>query len=164
MMRCLIAPEKPSELHVALDLALNFSVGALELRAGLGTVDLARGLRLGRCLGLRRALGARRGGGGIGSLLTSWHLYALIALAGTGTVVQQYSFHAGPLTHSLPAMTIAEPILAFGMSYWVLGEKFSVSSAAGWAVMATALAVMILATIVLARVPVGPRPAQSAAK
>ena len=102
--------------------------------------------------------------GGIGSLLTSWHLYALIALAGTGTVVQQYSFHAGPLTHSLPAMTIAEPILAFGMSYWVLGEKFSVSSAAGWAVMATALAVMILATIVLARVPVGPRPAQSSVK
>ena len=88
--------------------------------------------------------------------LGSWELYALIALAAGGTVIQQYSFHAGALAHSLPAMTIMEPIVAFGLGYWVLGEKFQVSSAAGWCVMAGSLLVMIVATIVLSRVPVNP--------
>ena len=88
--------------------------------------------------------------------LGSWELYALIALAAGGTVIQQYSFHAGALAHSLPAMTIMEPIVAFGLGYWVLGEKFQVSSAAGWCVMAGSLLVMIVGTIVLSRVPVNP--------
>lgn len=90
---------------------------------------------------------------GVRALLGQWPLYALVALAATGTVVQQYSFHAGPLAHSLPAMTIIEPIVAFGLGYVVLGEEFQIHSAAGWTVMAAALAVMVAATIVLSRVP-----------
>ncbi|WP_293771978.1 DMT family transporter [uncultured Corynebacterium sp.] len=92
---------------------------------------------------------------GVGAALLSWQLYALILLAGTGTVVQQYSFNAGSLSSSLPAMTIMEPIVAFGLGYWVLGEQFQVSSALGWSVMGGALVVMVVATIVLSRVPVG---------
>lgn len=86
--------------------------------------------------------------------LMSWQLYALIGLAGMGTVVQQYSFNAGELASSLPAMTIFEPICAFGLGYWVLGEQFNVKSALGWLFMSLALATMIVATVVLSRAPV----------
>ncbi|WP_165241356.1 DMT family transporter [Corynebacterium lizhenjunii] len=88
------------------------------------------------------------------SVAGNWKLWLLITLAAAGTVVQQYSFHAGPLEHSLPAMTIVEPVVAFGLGYWVLGEQFQVSSAAGWALMAAALAAMAVATVVLSRSPV----------
>lgn len=99
---------------------------------------------------------------GIAALLASWELYALIGLAASGTVIQQYSFHAGALAHSLPAMTIMEPIVAFGLGYWVLGEKFQVESVAGWCVMGASLIIMIAATIVLSRVPVNPGSTQRA--
>lgn len=95
---------------------------------------------------------------GVVALLTSWELYGLIISAGTGTVVQQYSFHSGPLKHSLPAMTIIEPIVAFFLGYAVLGEKFQVSSLGGWIVMAAALAVMIAGTVILSQQPVGTSP------
>ncbi|MDO5031836.1 DMT family transporter [Corynebacterium sp.] len=92
---------------------------------------------------------------GLLAMLGSWQFWVLVILAGTGTVVQQYSFHAGALKHSLPAMTIMEPIVAFGLGYWVLGEQFQVSSLAGWTVMGISLAIMITATFVLSRLPVG---------
>lgn len=91
---------------------------------------------------------------GVAAMLGSWELYTLIGLAGGGTVIQQYSFHAGALAHSLPAMTIMEPIVAFGLGYWVLGEKFQVNSSVGWCVMGGSLAIMVIATVVLSRLPV----------
>lgn len=94
---------------------------------------------------------------GLSVLVGSWQFYGLIGLALTGTVVQQYSFNAGPLAQSLPAMTIFEPIVAFGLGYMVLGEKFLIDSTAGWLVMVAALGVMIAATIILSRNPVSQR-------
>ena len=81
---------------------------------------------------------------GLSVLVGSWQFYGLIGLALTGTVVQQYSFNAGPLAQSLPAMTIFEPIVAFGLGYMVLGEKFLIDSTAGWLVMVAALGVCVL--------------------
>lgn len=95
---------------------------------------------------------------GLVTLLGSWQLYGLILAAGTGTVVQQYSFHAGPLKQSLPAMTIVEPIVAFSLGYLILGEHFQVSTAAGWAGMGAALVIMCAATVVLSQRPVGSSP------
>lgn len=95
---------------------------------------------------------------GLGSLLGDWTLYALILSAGTGTVVQQYSFHAGPLKHSLPAMTIVEPIVAFSLGYAVLSEKFQVTSIGGWVLMGAALLAMVTATSFLAQQPVNASP------
>ncbi|WKD58545.1 hypothetical protein CCASP_00580 [Corynebacterium caspium DSM 44850] len=84
-------------------------------------------------------------------LLSGWETYALIAGAILGTITQQYSFNAGALKNSLPAMTITEPIVAFALGYAVLGEKFQVNSFAGWATMALALLAMVVATVVLSR-------------
>ncbi|AZA14594.1 DMT family transporter [Corynebacterium choanae] len=87
---------------------------------------------------------------GISELLASWELWALIAGAVIGTVVQQSSFSAGALKHSLPAMTIVEPIVAFGLGYAVLGESFAVQGI-GWLVLFAALATMVVAAILLSR-------------
>ncbi|AGP31764.1 DMT family transporter [Corynebacterium terpenotabidum] len=83
-------------------------------------------------------------------LLISWELYGLLACAAIGTGVQQLSFNAGALKNSLPAMTIAEPIVAFVLGYLLLGEKFQVYGL-GWLAMAAALAVMIVGTVILSR-------------
>ncbi|RNE49081.1 DMT family transporter [Corynebacterium alimapuense] len=85
------------------------------------------------------------------AIFTAWESYALILGATLGTIVQQYSFNAGALKNSLPAMTIAEPIVAFTLGYLVLGEKFQVDTIIGWAFMALALITMIISTVVLSR-------------
>lgn len=89
--------------------------------------------------------------GGLWALLLNWELYGLVLGAALGTVVQQYSFNAGALRTSLPAMTIIEPIVAFALGYAVLGEQFRVTSLTGWAAMGAALLAMAVATAVLAR-------------
>ena len=86
---------------------------------------------------------------GLIGLLTSWPFYTLVIAAGAGTILQQYSFHAGPLKHSLPAMKIIEPLIAFTLGYVVLQEQFQVNSVFGWTVMALAVATMVFATVVL---------------
>lgn len=88
--------------------------------------------------------------GGIQGGLMAWQTYALIIGAIIGTAVQQASFSAGSLNHSLPAMTITEPIVAFGLSYAVLGERFQVHGI-GWVVLLLAMGVMIISTIQLSR-------------
>ena len=95
---------------------------------------------------------------GISGLLTSWPFYTLIIAAGSGTVLQQYSFHAGPLKHSLPAMKIIEPLIAFTLGYAVLSEQFQVHTFFGWTVMAFAVATMVFATIVLSQKPMSTLP------
>ncbi|HKM24915.1 MAG TPA: hypothetical protein VJY40_04670, partial [Corynebacterium sp.] len=57
----------------------------------------------------------------------------------------------GALKNSLPAMTIAEPVVAFSLGYLVLGEKFQVSTISGWLFMAVAFVAMLAATVVLSR-------------
>ncbi|MCS5478278.1 DMT family transporter [Corynebacterium sp. YIM 101645] len=93
--------------------------------------------------------------GGVSAVLTNWETYGLILGATLGTIVQQYSFNAGALKNSLPAMTITEPIVAFSLGYLVLGEKFQVDSFTGWSFMGLALLAMIISTVVLSRKGVG---------
>lgn len=91
---------------------------------------------------------------GMEGLVTGWELYALLALAGIGTAVQQLSFNAGALKNSLPAMTIVEPLVAFSLGYAVLGERFQVTTSVGWFSMCVALTVMVGATVALSRMSV----------
>lgn len=93
--------------------------------------------------------------GSVMGLLTNWETYGLILGATLGTIVQQYSFNAGALKNSLPAMTITEPIVAFSLGYAVLGERFQVTTALGWSLMGVALLAMIASTVALSRRGVG---------
>ncbi|MEJ4099062.1 DMT family transporter [Corynebacterium mastitidis] len=93
--------------------------------------------------------------GSVMGLLTNWETYGLILGATLGTIVQQYSFNAGALKNSLPAMTITEPIVAFSLGYAVLGERFQVTTPLGWTLMGLALLAMIASTVALSRRGVG---------
>ncbi len=93
--------------------------------------------------------------GGPLALIFNWEGYALVLGATLGTIVQQYSFNAGALKNSLPAMTITEPIVAFTLGYAVLGEQFRVESPTGWFFMGLALLAMIFSTVILSRKGVG---------
>lgn len=89
--------------------------------------------------------------GGIVELVTTWPLYALIAAAVVGTIVQQYAFAAGDLSRSLPAMKIFEPLLAYSLGMTLLGETFTVTTVWGWVLMALAVVAMFVATFFLSR-------------
>lgn len=89
--------------------------------------------------------------GGIPEMVTTWPLYALLGAAIVGTIVQQYAFSAGDLSQSLPAMKIFEPLLAYTLGMTLLGEKFTVTTVWGWALMALAVAAMFVSTYFLSR-------------
>ncbi|MDI3314429.1 MAG: DMT family transporter [Mycobacterium sp.] len=74
-----------------------------------------------------------------------WALAALI-----GAVFQQSAFRASALTASLPAMTVAEPVVASVLGVTVLGETLEVSGPEMVA-LAAAVVVVIVATAALAR-------------
>ncbi len=115
-----------------------------------------RGLLLGMVVGinygfvavLSKAVVDQYHNNGLFGLLISWDLYLLIGGAIVGTILQQYAFNAGALRRSLPAMTTAEPLVAFGLGYLVLGEKFNVYGF-NWFIMIAALIAMVLSTFAL---------------
>ncbi|WIM71139.1 DMT family transporter [Corynebacterium suedekumii] len=84
-------------------------------------------------------------------LLTNWEVYGLTLAATLGTWVQQNAFNAGALRNSLPAMKIAEPIVAFTLGYLVLFERFQVDGWE-WLLFGAAFATMIASTVVLSRI------------
>lgn len=113
----------------------------------LGTVT---GAVMGYLAMLAKTVVDRFAAEGVGGLLVTWEFYGLLVAAVVGTLIQQASFNAGSLKNSLPAMTVAEPLVAFGLGYAILGERFQVEGDQ-WFLMALALAVMVVSTVVLSR-------------
>jgi drug/metabolite transporter (DMT)-like permease len=87
---------------------------------------------------------------GLWALLRTPELYvwALVAIAGTSW--QQSSFRAGALTAALPTMTVVEPRVGSVLGVVVLGETLRPGDA-GWLTLIVAVAVMVVATLALAR-------------
>jgi len=90
------------------------------------------------------------GEGGFGALLRAPELYAWLAVALAGMVFQQASFRAGPLTASLPTMTLAKPVVGWILAITVLSESLRVDDEKLF-VLVVAVAVMIVSTVALAR-------------
>lgn len=67
-----------------------------------------------------------------------------------GTAVQQSSFRAGPVTSSLPTMTVTEPIVGSVLGIVVLGEMLRPDES-GWLTLVVAVVVMVVSTAALAR-------------
>jgi hypothetical protein len=79
------------------------------------------------------------------TLVTSWQLYALLAAGAVGLLLNQLSFQAGPLTASLPAMTVVNPLLAVLLGVIVYDENlrhtpWAIATEAGFLVLFTAAA------------------------
>jgi hypothetical protein len=88
--------------------------------------------------------------GGLGSLLRTPELYAWLAVALAGMVFQQASFRAGPLTASLPTMTLAKPVVGWILAITVLSESLRVDDEKLF-VLVVAVIVMVVSTVALAR-------------
>jgi drug/metabolite transporter (DMT)-like permease len=87
---------------------------------------------------------------GVAALVLTPELYAWALVAVAGTAWQQFSFRAGSLTASLPTMTVTEPVVASVLGVVVLGETLRPGEA-GWLTIVAAVAVMVVATVALAR-------------
>jgi hypothetical protein len=75
------------------------------------------------------------------------------------TAWEQSAFRAGPLTASLPAVTVSEPIVAAVLGVTVLGETLNTNNV-GRIALGVLAAVMAAATVALARsqAAAAPRP------
>ncbi|OBF43157.1 hypothetical protein A5787_14875 [Mycobacterium sp. 852002-50816_SCH5313054-b] len=86
---------------------------------------------------------------GIPALLRLPELYVWAVLAIVATAWEQSAFRAGPLTASLPAVTVAEPVVGSVLGVIVLGETLSTARTSLIA-LGLSVAVMAAATVALA--------------
>lgn len=94
---------------------------------------------------------------GIGAIVTSWQAWGLLVAGVVGVYLQQRAFQVGPLSASLPALTIGEPIAAVFLGITVLDEGLR-AEGVGLALVYCAVAVMLVATIGLSRSRAGEVP------
>lgn len=87
---------------------------------------------------------------GIPALLRAPEIYVWAVLAVAATAWEQSAFRAGPLTASLPAVTVAEPLVGSVLGVTVLGERLT-TDALGLVALGVSVAVMAAATVALAR-------------
>ena len=86
---------------------------------------------------------------GIPALLRTPEVYVWVVLAIGATAWEQSAFRAGPLTASLPAVTVSEPIVGSVLGIAVLGETLNTNTV-GWIAVGVSVAVMAAATVALA--------------
>jgi drug/metabolite transporter (DMT)-like permease len=86
---------------------------------------------------------------GILALLRIPEVYVWAVLAIAATAWEQSAFRAGPLTASLPAVTVSEPIVGSVLGIAVLGETLNTNHV-GWVALGVSAAVMAAATVALA--------------
>ncbi|MGE5694167.1 MAG: DMT family transporter [Candidatus Sericytochromatia bacterium] len=87
---------------------------------------------------------------GVLAVLRTPELYAWALVAIAGTAWQQSSFRAGSMTASLPAMTVAEPVVGSVLGIVVLGETLNTDDI-GWVALGLAIVAIVVATVALAR-------------
>ncbi|QCB51210.1 hypothetical protein E5720_21275 [Rhodococcus sp. PAMC28707] len=89
-------------------------------------------------------------GTGLTEAVTAWQTYALVGCGILGFYLQQRAFQSGPLSASLPAITIGEPFGAAFLGITVLDERVR-DDAFSLVVIAVCATVMIVATVALSR-------------
>lgn len=87
---------------------------------------------------------------GLRAVVSSPEPYIWAAVGVSALVWEQSAYRAGSLAASLPAMTVAEPVVASLLGIVVLDETLRPGER-GWTLLTAALAVLVAATIALAR-------------
>ncbi|HZV25349.1 MAG TPA: DMT family transporter [Acidothermaceae bacterium] len=85
-----------------------------------------------------------------GSILISWQPYVLVVLGGSGLLLNQLAFQAGPFVASLPATATVDPLLSIVVGVLVYDEHIRSGPGAG-TVLAALLLLLGVAAIQLAR-------------
>jgi drug/metabolite transporter (DMT)-like permease len=62
---------------------------------------------------------------GLPTLLTDWPLYALVAMGAASLALTQIAYRAGPLAHSMPALTVSDPAVSIALGILAFGEGLS---------------------------------------
>jgi drug/metabolite transporter (DMT)-like permease len=75
-------------------------------------------------------------------LLTDWPLYALIGAGGVALCLTQMAYRAGPLSKSMPALTVSDPAASVALGVLAFQEKLSASS---WSVACQVLGFLLMA-------------------
>ncbi len=89
-------------------------------------------------------------GQGLGPVLTSWQPYTLVAAGIAGLYLQQRGYQVGPLSASLPAFTVAEPLGAAFIGLTVLDERLR-SGPVGTGFVLVSVIVMCVGAVLLSR-------------
>ena len=89
-------------------------------------------------------------GAGFAATVTSPVPYVLVAVGLAAVTLQQNAYHAGDLRASLPAATVAEPVIAATLGVLVLDEYLD-ADRDHVAVLALAFVALVAATLALAR-------------
>jgi hypothetical protein len=87
---------------------------------------------------------------GLLGLLEHWPVYALLASAVVGSILQQAALQVGPLSISQPLIVVVDPAVAIVLSVWIFDERFNVSTAHK-VVAGVMFCVMALSVTVLSR-------------
>ncbi|MFC9471340.1 DMT family transporter [Nocardia sp. NPDC056952] len=137
-------------LAILLGVVVAAAVAGLTISSRSGQA-LALGLAGGALFGTAAALTDRvvtLFGDGIGAVLGGWQTWTLVAAGLLGVYLQQRAFQAGPLSASLPAATIAEPLAAAFLGLTALDEHLR-TSGPGLVVVGVCVVVMCAATVAL---------------
>lgn len=120
-------------------------------KGGVGgfALGLASGVLYGLVAGALKMTTAAAGGGALG-LLTSWPLYALALVGAWGLAVNQRAYQAAPLAVSLPALTVADPLVGIVFGAIVFGE-YPADSPEAVVLEGLGVAVMTVGVVALAR-------------
>lgn len=62
-------------------------------------------------------------GGGVLGLLTDWPVWALLLLGAGGLLLNQRAYQVAPLSASMPASNVVDPLLAIAFGVVVFGER-----------------------------------------
>ena len=89
---------------------------------------------------------------GVGAVMGSWQLYALLGLGAVGIALSQLAYRTGPLSASLPALNSVNPLASVLIGAVVFDEHFRTGVVPS-GVEALALAVIAVATVALSRPP-----------
>ncbi len=129
-----------------------FSLAGVRWRAArAGLLATAAGVIYGLTAALAKTT-AHLLGVGIGDVLRSWELWALIPAGLLGMVVCQSAFQAGPLRASLPALTAVDPVVSILIGILAFHEHVS-QDALRVVLEAAGTAVMVAGVVVLGRSP-----------
>jgi drug/metabolite transporter (DMT)-like permease len=89
-------------------------------------------------------------GRGLVALVTSWPVYVLVVLGATGFLLNQRSYHAAPLSRSLPVSNTLNPVVALVFGVVGFGER-PPSAPGRLAAEAIGLVVVLTGVFLLAR-------------
>ena len=111
----------------------------------------AAGITFGVSSTLMKSFAHLLGAHGIGAVVTHWEPWALALVVPVGFLFVQSAFQAGDLRAALPALEVAEPIVASLLGVLLMREHVDVGSNLAKVSLVATAAVMAWAAIALAR-------------